>query len=69
MKKIQELKQQLASTEIDKDLNSAKFSLLDQSNESTERFLGCRYQKPIGREVSRFEQMKQNSKQKVNQNQ
>ena len=32
MKKIQELKQQLASNEIDKDLNSAKFSLLDQSN-------------------------------------
>ena len=37
MKKIQELKQQLTSNDINRDLESAKVSLLDTSNRSADK--------------------------------
>ena len=55
MKKIQELKQQLTSNDINKDLESAKVSLLDTSNRSTDKQAVAKHPYNCN-EVSQFDQ-------------
>ena len=57
MKKILELKQQLTSNDINKDLESAKVSLLDTSNRSTDKQANTKH--PYS-EVSQFDQSRKN---------
>ena len=59
MKKILELKQQLTSNDINKDLESAKVSLLDTSNRSTDKQANTKHPY-LNSEVSQFDQSRKN---------